>query len=130
MTRPTNGAVAAGIRTTVPSAATWAAFDRLPRAIREIVWAAPLPINPADVENLLDIGGPDGAAKALGDAIAAEIALFSNQHLRRFGYPLPAVASGVAPMRYRPAAVRRLGRGGDMAITLPSTRRYRRRGCH
>lgn len=131
MTRPTNDAVAAGIKTTVPSAATWAAFDRLPRSLREIVWAAPLPINPTDVETLLRMGGPEGAAEALADAIAGEIVLFSNQHHRRFGYPLPAVASGVAPLRYGPAVVRphRRTRGGDLAITQPSIRRRLRRGC-
>lgn len=107
MKRPTNTTLAAGIGTTEPNAASWETYDRLPHAVRELLWGAPVSINPLSVEALARDGDFDEAIAVLIGAIMAEIRKFDQQHRRAHGYPLPAVASGVAPLRYGLAVVRR-----------------------
>lgn len=98
--RPTNARPAPGISTSDPKAASWDALDRLPRAVREVLWSAPLPINPISAENLLDMGGERQAAGALHDAIGREVEMFAEEHRKRFGYDLPHIAAGVTMQGY------------------------------
>jgi hypothetical protein len=100
MPKPTNSAVASGIATTEPNAVSWLAFDALPRAVREIVWGAPVSINPLSVRDLVDADGPKAAAEALAGAIASEVARFDRQHRARHGYSLATVAAGIKPLGY------------------------------
>jgi hypothetical protein len=109
MPKPTNSAIAAGIATTEPNAVSWAAFDALPRAMREIAWGAPVSINPLHIETLVRSDGA-GAIAALSGAIEAEVARFDRQHRARHGYSLATVAAGVKPLRYAAVVVRRLSR--------------------
>jgi hypothetical protein len=117
MPKPTNSAIAAGIGTTEPNAVSWLAFDTLPRAVREIVWGAPVSINPLSVRDLVDADGPKAAAAALSGVIATEVARFNAQHRARHGYSLATVAAGVkllgyaAPLVKRPSRRLRLHRG-------------------
>jgi hypothetical protein len=107
MPKPTNSVIAAGIATTEPNAVSWLAFDALPRAMREIVWGAPVSINPVFVRDLVDADGPRAAAEALAGAIASEVARFNAQHRARHGYSLATVAAGVKPLGYAAPVVRR-----------------------
>lgn len=102
--RPTNSAVARGIGTTEPDAASWFAFDRLPRVLRKLLWEAPVAINPLSAEQLQREGGTDEARAALTGAIGEEVQRFDAQHQQDHGYPLPAVTARVAPLRYRDGA--------------------------
>jgi hypothetical protein len=106
MPKPTNSAIAAGIATTEPNAVSWAAFDALPRAVREIAWGAPVSINPLHIEALVRSDGA-GAIAALSGAIEAEVARFDRQHRARHGYSLATLAAGVKPLRYAAVVVRR-----------------------
>jgi len=98
---PTNSAVAKGIGTTEPNAASWAAFDGLPRLLRRVLWEAPVSINPLSVAALVEDGDDDYARIALGQAIGEEVLRFNAEHKRDHGYPLPAIAARVSPQRHR-----------------------------
>ena len=105
MKRPTNSGPARGISTTDPTAASWDALDSLPRPLREILWGAPVSINPLSAEQLAR-DGEQYARDALTRAIAEELARFNAQHRRSHGHPLPTVAAGVQPLRYGAAVAR------------------------
>lgn len=98
--KPSNSTIAGGIRTTVPLAASWRVFDRLPRRIREILWTAPMPINPIDVGTLLAMADIDETVEALRQAIAREMALFAAEHRARHGHALPHQAAGATLQGY------------------------------
>jgi hypothetical protein len=98
--RPTNSAVASGIATAEPGADSWLSFDNLPREVREILWGAPVSINPLTIAPLVSDGGVDYAASTTIGAIRDEIGKFDRQHNEQHGYRLPSVASGVQPLRY------------------------------
>lgn len=93
MPKPTNASLAKGIGTTVPRAASWTAFDALPRSVRHVLWEAPVPINPLDARTLVDMAGQEQAIDALAGAIYQEITRFADQHREAFGYQLPHVAA-------------------------------------
>lgn len=105
MKRPTNSGPARGISTADPTAASWAAFDRLSRRLRQILWGAPVSINPLSVEALARTGD-EYARDALASAIEQELRQFDAQHRRDHGCPLPALAADVSPLRYGVATVR------------------------
>jgi hypothetical protein len=100
MKRPTNSGPALGISTTEPNALSWAAFDRLPRNLRKLLWGAPVAINPLSAEQLAR-DGDDQAHAALSGAIGDEVARFNLQHKREHGGALPTVLAEVPPMRHR-----------------------------
>jgi hypothetical protein len=97
--KPTNSIIAAGVATTELNADSWNAFDDLPRAVREVLWGAPVSINPLTIAPLVD-DGIEYALTTTTGAIRQETALFDRQHKAKHGYALPAVASGVATLRY------------------------------
>lgn len=100
----TNGTVAKRFAKTVPKAASWKAFDALPRALREMLWAAPLPINPLDVQSLIDLAGADYAAGSISDAINVEMAAFAAEYRMRYQMPLPHHAARATRQEYQPDA--------------------------
>jgi hypothetical protein len=104
--RRTNAAMARGIASTEPDAASWHVFDALPRQVRVALWAAPLPINPVQVRDLVRAYGVDDALSALADAIRSEVDTYAADHARRHGSPLPHVAARASLQGYE-AAVRR-----------------------
>ena len=120
MKRPTNSGPARGISTTDPNAASWAALDSLPHELREILWGAPVSINPLSAEQLARVG-EQYARDALVSAIAEELARFDAQHQREHGHPLPTVAAAVQPLRYGAAIIRTRRR--RFAIPQPHRRR-------
>lgn len=109
--RPTNSHVARGIGTSTPSAPSWAAFDQLPRKVREAMWEAPVPINPINAQELVELAGVEEAVSALVEAIMKEVRLFAEQHQRRMGYELPHVAAEVSMQRYEVRPLGRIHRG-------------------
>lgn len=100
MRKPTNSAVARGVSTSVPRAASWIAFDALPHSVREVIWSAPVSVNPLTIEPLLAHGLGEAIA-ALRGAIDREVQMFAEQHRQAHGCVLPHVAAGVTLQGYR-----------------------------
>ncbi len=100
MTSRNNCKPARGVSTGKMTAATWAAFDALPREVRRALWESPVPINPDSVAQALAWASVREVLARIERNIYQEVDLFAEQHRRRHGYELPHVAADVGMQRY------------------------------
>jgi len=96
----TNSRIAGGIGTTAPDAASWRAFDDLPRPVRMLMWQTTLPLNPVNIAALVEMGGEHAAIAGIVDAITRERWLFAEQYRRQTGTMLPHIAAGATLQDY------------------------------
>lgn len=100
MKQPTNSEKRPGIGYADPNALSWEVYDRLPHAIREVLWGSTVSINPISVRDILREADQDETIRCLLGSIYHELQTFDREHEQRHGYRLPAMAARVVPLRY------------------------------